>query len=84
MKKVVEEYISFDGMYDLGTCMYMASGMFNGLLRVDKCNKSTKYMRSFDGEEARQKGLFHRVHKCGEKLIFTPDNAKSIYVYDKS
>lgn len=82
MENVVGQCISFDGMYDSGTFMYMASGIFNGMLQVDKCTGEAKYVIPFENEDTNQKGLCHRVYRYQNYLVFTPDNAKNVHIYD--
>lgn len=81
-KDRINRRISFDGAYDTGNELYVSSGTFNGLLKVDKSTMTAQFLESFTGESKIVLGLHHKVYGVEDKLYFVPDNADEIHVYN--
>lgn len=75
-------HISFDGAYDAGDKLIVSSKLFNGMLEIDKNSNEAEYVCGFLGEKSSALGLHHKVYKYNECLIFIPDNAKGINIYN--
>ena len=77
-----KHYVSFDGVYDDGETYFISSGSFNGMLNYNKKDSTIEYVTSFQNQEPYQGGLHHKVYKYEDNLVFTPNNAKGIHIYD--
>lgn len=74
--------ISFSGAYDDGKELYVSSGLFNGMIRIDKKSKLAKEVKRFDNIGVLRTGLHNKVHYYKGNVVFCPDNAEGVHVYN--
>lgn len=74
--------ISFDGSYDDGTYLYASSELYNGMLKLNKASEKVDYICGFSHSSYEILGQHHKVYRYKESLVFTPDNARGIHVYN--
>ncbi len=75
-------YVSFDGAYDDGENLYISCQMFNGMLRVNKETCQAEYICRFEKDSLIARVSHHKVYKYKQYMVFAPDYARGIYVYD--
>ena len=75
-------HISFGGAYDAGDFLYASNGLFNGMLKINKQTQKAEYTDRFFGESLLKQGLHHKVYRYKNELVFTPDNAVELHIYD--
>ena len=82
----LDEYrrINFSSAYDVGDSLYVSHGLFNGLFKINKSNGQVMYVKKFPNESAVRNGMgMHgRVFRHGDELIFTPDVASGVHIYN--
>lgn len=83
-KMIVNEYrsVSFDGACDMGKEMFVSCQIFNGMLKLNKETHKAEYVCKFPGERSNATALHHKIYKYNDCLVFAPDNAKGIHIYD--
>lgn len=84
MKNNDYRYVSFDGAYDDKTYLFTSSEIYNGMLKLNKETCEAEYICNFPKFDYDILGQHHKVYKYNEYLIFTPDNATGIHVYNMS
>ncbi len=76
--------VSFDGAYDDNAYLYTSSEIYNGMLKLNKETCEAEYICGFGKLDYDILGQHHKVYKYRENLIFTPDNATGIHIYNMS
>lgn len=61
---------------------YGASATFNGLFKIIKASGECEYINIFPSEAENGKRLFFAATFCNEKVVFAPQSANCIAVYD--
>ena len=84
MKVAEWKSCSFDGAYDSGEYLYASSEIYNGMLKLNKETGHADCVCSFPQSNYDILGQHHKVHRYKNSLVFAPDNAKGIHVYDLS
>jgi len=80
----VDDYrnITFSGAYDDGENLIVSSHVFNGMLRINKETAVAEYVCSFDNDATNMLLLHYKIFKYNGYLVFVPNNAKSVYLYN--
>lgn len=76
--------INFSSAYDAEDSLYVSHGLFNGLFKIDKLSGQAMYVGKFPNESVVRNGMgMHgRVFRHGDELIFTPDVALGVHIYN--
>lgn len=81
MENIDYRQISFDYVCEVDDCFYVSSGMFNGLLKINKKNNQAEYICSFPNEAECAVALHHKIYRFEDMLVFAPNNACGIHIY---
>ncbi len=69
------------GYFEVDTGYVMASNM-NGLFKVDRKEGTYEYLHFIKGEVANGANLYARAIPFGEKIVFIPQSANNLVIYD--
>lgn len=76
------KYISFNGAYFDGDNIYVSSLGFNGIVKINSATGKAEYICKFKEVCSNALSLHHKVYNYEGCLIFVPDSAKGIHVFN--
>lgn len=82
MNRVDYKKVTFDAIYEENDGYIVSNHAFNGVLKINKLTNRAEFLFRFEDEESNQLALHNGILKYGIYLIFVPDNAKTLQVYD--